>query len=66
MAFAEDIKKLRQKLFLSQTTFAKELGVSTATISYYLNGKRVPNLYRAEKLAEILHCTVEDLLHFPK
>ena len=28
MVFSEEIKKLRQRLFMSQTAFAQELGVS--------------------------------------
>ena len=42
MAFAEDIKKLRQKLFFSQTTFAKELGVSYTTVNRWETGKAKP------------------------
>ena len=42
MAFAEDIKKIRQKLFLSQTTFAKELGVSYTTVNRWETGKAKP------------------------
>lgn len=66
LGFSRRLLKRMRVCGFNQEMLAKELGVSTATISYYLNGKRVPNLYRAEKLAEILHCTVEDLLHFPK
>lgn len=32
MAFSEKIKKLRQRLFMSQTAFAQELGVSYTTV----------------------------------
>lgn len=42
MAFAEDIKKLRQKLFMSQTVFAKELGVSYTTVNRWETGKAKP------------------------
>lgn len=42
MAFAEDIKKLRQKLFMSQTVFANELGVSYTTVNRWETGKAKP------------------------
>lgn len=42
MAFAEDIKIVRQKLFLSQTAFAKELGVSYTTVNRWERGKAKP------------------------
>jgi putative transcriptional regulator len=42
MAFAEDIKKLRLKLFMSQTVFANELGVSYTTVNRWETGKAKP------------------------
>lgn len=42
MAFAEDIKKLSQKLFMSQTVFAKELGVSYTTVNRWEKEKTKP------------------------
>lgn len=44
MSFHEEIKKIRQKSFLSQDKFAKELGVYTSTVSRWENGKTIPNL----------------------
>jgi len=40
----EIIKKTRQKAFLSQDAFAKELKVSTSTINRWETGKVKPNL----------------------
>ena len=44
MSFAEDIKKIRRKAFLSQDEFAKKLGVSYTTVNRWETGKAKPNL----------------------
>ena len=42
--FAEDIKKIRRKAFISQEEFAKKLGVSYTTVNRWETGKAKPNL----------------------
>ncbi len=44
MSFAEDIKKIRRTAFLTQEDFAKEIGVSFATVNRWETGKAKPNL----------------------
>lgn len=44
MSFAEDIKCIRRKAFLTQEDFAKEIGVSFATVNRWETGKAKPNL----------------------
>ncbi len=51
MTFSENIKLIRQKLFLSQETFAKELGVSFATVNRWETGKTKPT-YKTMKLID--------------
>ena len=51
MAFSEDIKKLRQRLFMSQTAFAQELGVSYTTVNRWEIG-RVKPTYKIVKLID--------------
>lgn len=48
MTFAEKLKYVREKLFLSQAALAKELGVSFATVNRWENGKHDPG-YPAKK-----------------
>lgn len=48
MTFAEKLKYVREKLFLSQEALAKELGVSFATVNRWENGKHDPG-YPAKK-----------------
>jgi putative transcriptional regulator len=48
MTFGETTKLVREKLFMSQEDFAKELGVAFATVSRWENGHCEPN-YKAQK-----------------
>lgn len=43
MSFSKDIKSIRHKCLLSQQDFAKELGVSFATVNRLESGKNQPN-----------------------
>ena len=42
MSFSDDIRVIRQKCFLSQEAFAKELGVSFATVNRWESSKTKP------------------------
>ena len=43
MDFAETIKQIRKKTFLSQESFAKEIGVSFSTVNRWENNKSKAN-----------------------
>jgi len=47
---SDTIKKMRQKIFLSQEEFAKELNVSVSTINRWETGKVKPNITAMKKL----------------
>ena len=51
MNFSENIKLIRQKSLLSQEAFAKELGVSFATVNRWESGKTKPT-YKTMKLID--------------
>lgn len=51
MGFCNDIKSIRQRCFLSQEAFAKELGVSFATVNRWESGKTKP-AYKTMKLID--------------
>ena len=51
MVFSEEIKKLRQRLFMSQTEFAQELGVSYTTVNRWEMGRAKPT-YKTMKLID--------------
>lgn len=48
MPFSDEIKKIRQKQFMSQSDFAHMLGVSFTTVNRWETGKSKPS-YKAMK-----------------
>ena len=50
MNYQEAIKKLRNKMILSQTEFAKELDISFATVNRWETGKYEPTIKAKRKL----------------
>ena len=44
MTFAEELKRTRQRSFLTQEAFAKEVNVSFSTVNRWESGKTRPNL----------------------
>ena len=50
MQLSDSIKMTRQKAFLSQEEFAKELGVSFATINRWETGKSRPSIKAMKNL----------------
>ena len=50
MTFAEKIKSVRHQSLLSQTDFAKELGVSFSTVNRWEMGKSRPSYAALKKL----------------
>lgn len=51
MGFCDDIREIRKKCFFSQEAFAKELGVSFATVNRWESGKTKPT-YKTMKLID--------------
>ena len=47
------IKKLRNKMFLTQSEFAKELGVSIASVARWETGENEPTMKTKRKLKEL-------------
>ena len=52
----------RLKAGLSQTTVARELGISTASVSQWENGKTLPRTEKLKEIATLYNCTVDELL----
>lgn len=44
MEFPEEIKRIRQRCFLTQSAFAKEVKVAFSTVNRWEGGKAKPNL----------------------
>ena len=47
------IKKLRNKMFLTQSEFAKELGVSIASVARWETGENEPTMKMKKKLNDL-------------
>jgi len=50
LRFCEAIKEIRGKCLLSQSDFAKEIGVSFSTINRWENGKALPKISTLKKI----------------
>jgi len=47
---SSELKKLRRKSLLSQTDFAKAIGVSYSTVNRWENGKALPNFQTLKRI----------------
>ena len=61
MAFAESLRRERERMGLSQKDLAEQLGVSQALISQYENGSTSPTVYLSVKIAKLFGTTVEKM-----
>lgn len=52
MTFAEELKRIRQRSFLTQEAFAKEVNVSFSTVNRWESGKTKPNLIAMKSIKE--------------
>lgn len=59
MTYSEEIKKIRQKCFLSQEAFGRELRVSFSSVNRWECGKTKPNISAMKKIKEF--CEVQSI-----
>ena len=59
MTYSEEIKRLRQKCFLSQEAFARELNVSFSSVNRWEGGKSKPNTAAMKKIKEF--CEIQNI-----
>ena len=59
MTYSEEIKRLRQKCFLSQEAFARELNVSFSSVNRWEGGKSKPNMAAMKKRKEF--CEIQNI-----
>lgn len=52
MSFAQEIKYIRQRCFLSQEAFARELNVSFSSVNRWESGRSKPNLVAIKSIKE--------------
>ena len=52
MDLSTSIKKIRQKTFMTQEEFAKELGVAFSTVNRWEKGKTTPNFAAMKQMKD--------------
>ena len=62
--FSERLRALRNEINISQEAFARALGVARATLSYYENGQRTPDIYFLNQVCEITGCSPEYMMGY--
>ena len=60
--FSKNLKKYMRLKDKRQQDFIKDLGVSSSTISMWVNGKRLPRMGRVQQIADYLGIETTDLL----
>lgn len=65
MELDKQIRRLREKLGLSQSDIARKLDVTPSTISNWESGKARPRLDKMSQLADLLNVTVSELMGEP-
>lgn len=60
--FTNSIRKHHEAANMTMDELAKQIGVTTLTISRYERGEASPSVPILLKLAEALNCSVDDLL----
>lgn len=66
MEFSLKLRSKMQNAGLTCERLSEISGISRPSLSGYLNGKRLPGLYSAIKLAHALGCDVNEFLRIPK
>ena len=66
MAFAENLKRLREKTGMTQNDLAVDVGVSQTMIAQYERGLKLPTVIVGVDIAKILGTTVEKLVEQEK
>lgn len=57
-----NLKTFRLSKNLTQLELAKLLNVKRTTVSMWENNKSLPNIDTLKKIAQVLDCTVDDLI----
>lgn len=60
--FRANLKRARTARGLSRSGLGALCGLTSRAITYYEEGKRIPNIDNAHKLAKALGLTLDDLL----
>ena len=62
--FGDNLSRMMTKAGYSQEEFAKEAGLSQATVSKYINKQQLPGIKAIVNIAYVLNCDVTELADF--
>ena len=62
MIFSQKVRLLRKKNGFTQTTFAKEIGVSRQSVYKWEDGQSYPDIDNLSRMRRIFSCSLDDLL----
>jgi len=62
MIFSQKVRLLRKKNGFTQTTFAKEIGVSRQSVYKWEDGQSYPDIKNLSEMRRIFSCSLDDLL----
>ena len=65
MKLSDRLKELRKRAGLSQTEIARKIGVPISTYNSYETKGTFPPPSRLAKIAQVLNCTIPDLMGYP-
>ena len=57
-----NIKNIREKAGVTQIELAKALNIGQSAVAAWETGQALPRADKLIQIAEVLHCTVDDLL----
>ena len=63
MSFSEELRRIRERSFLSQEAFAKEVKVSFSTVNRWEGNRSKPNLAAMKNIKEF--CVSHDIEYKP-
>jgi transcriptional regulator with XRE-family HTH domain len=63
--FSSNLRKFMARDKMSQVDLASRLNVTKAAVSYWYNGRSVPQVSVVQEMANIFSCSVDDLLNTP-
>lgn len=60
--FGNNLKEILEDSWMTQKELSEETGLSESMISYYIHGKRMPNMKNIINIALALDCELNELI----
>ena len=62
--FGDNLREMIAEQGMTQADFADEIGVTEATVSYYVNKKKMPGIKAIVNMAYVLNISIDELIDF--